>query len=223
MKRVLIGIATRGCDMYYKLAGWLLNQQLKDGIQLEVVFAQSNASASYSQNLLFKKAVEGTWDYLLMLDSDICPPVDAVERMIAADKDMVKAPVWHFCPHLREIHIDITKVGDKSRRTMCDAPTQGLERILTTSFSCLLIKRFVLEGFVAMGEDFTTWSPMLPENRNGLQSDVIFFAKAKELGHELWVDWSIKDTIHYKHVELSNHSLDKYFVNRLMETEACHG
>lgn len=219
MKKVLIGIATRGCDMYYKLAGWLLNQQHKEGLQLEVLFAQSNSSASYSQNLLFKAVAEGDWDYLLMLDSDICPPDDAIERMLEADKDMVKAPVWHFSPHTREIHVDITKANDTVVRRVCDTPAKGLEKIVTTSFSCLLIKKEVLKGYMDKGEDFTTWSSILPEAFKDIQSDTIFFAKARVLGYEIWVDWSITDTIHYKYVELSNHSLDKYFVNRIKESE----
>ena len=221
MKKVLIGIATRGNDIYYKLCGWLLNQKESRLDCIDVLFARCHTGAAFAQNLIFKKTVEYDYDYLFMIDSDICPPDDIIDRLIEHDKDIIKAPVWHYDPASLEIHLDVTKQGDIIRRHMC--ATVGVERILTSSFSCLLVKKCVLRRFVETGEDFTIWSPLIKDFYKDLQSDTIFYAKTKALGFETWVDWGIRDIVHHRIVELGSPTLDKYMVNRLAETEALCG
>ena len=217
MKKVLIGVATRGNDIYYKLCGWLLNQKSAKAECVDVMFAVCHTGASFAQNLIFTKLVEQDYTHLFMVDSDINPTPDIIDRLLAHNKDIIKAPVWHYDPARLEIHVDITKEGDMERRYI--TPNGGVEKIYTTSFSCLMIKRRVLERFVEEGEDFTLWSPIVPKQYNGLQSDTIFFAKTRKFGFEAWVDWGIRDVTHHRVVELGGPVIDKYFVNRLRETE----
>jgi GT2 family glycosyltransferase len=42
-------------------------------------------------NRIREKMLEGNYDYLLMLDCDVIPPKDVIERLMAHDKDVVSA------------------------------------------------------------------------------------------------------------------------------------
>ena len=217
MKKILIGVATRGNDIYYKLCGWLLNQKDSKAEHIDVLFAVCHTGAAFAQNLIFEQLVAQPYDYLFLVDSDLHPPDDIIDKLISHDKDIIKAPVWHYDPISLEIHADITKKEDMIRRYNC--PTGGVEKIFTSSFSCLMIKRRVLERFIQKGETFTLWSPLIHPQFKASQSDSIFFAKTRAFGFDAWVDWSLRDVVHHKIVDLGGPVLDKYFINRAKQLE----
>ena len=206
--KLMIGICTRGNDLYYKLFDWLMPYINQPKIPTEIVLQLSPYAASYGQKRLFNYAVERDVDYLLMVDSDIGPPVDCLTQMLFHKKDIITIPIWH-CDDLRhDIHYNVSRVGDTDVGSRLYSRGSGLERIKSASFGILLINRNVLRKFVEKGESFVEWSPLIEEKYKQQQTDMIFFLKADKLGIESYVDWDVTGAIHSRVVELCDKTIE---------------
>ena len=143
-----------------------------------------------AQNKAREIFLEGNYDYLMSLESDIFPASNIMEALIWANKDIVTG---------------LYLIGDKEKgRTVCvtvpwknektgtmgtqllpaeDVPqyvNQGLKRVSAGGMGCCLMSRYVVEkiGF--------TYIP-----GHEAHSDVFFFNKAMRLGYETWVDTNL--------------------------------
>lgn len=207
---VVIGIATRGCDIHYELVLFLLKQKA------DVLFAKSSASAAFGQNLIFDTFYKNSYEYLMIIDSDVSPVNGVISKLIEADKDIVTAPVWMYDPFTNDIHLNVHLTLNKSDRVYTLG--KGLQRIYYSSFSCILIKRKVIEEFVTRGEPFV-FSNTVKSEGDKLFSDNIFFDKARSFGFKAFVNWDVKGTVHHRSVDLSSAVLEQYMRKRYLEVE----
>lgn len=211
MKSIVIGIPTRGDDLHWGLAMFLINQAKRVDIKVGFVMCVCPISARRAQEGNLKEMWNTDADYYMTLDTDIVPPEDAIDKMMACDKDVVVAPVWHFDPPSKEIHLNIHYKDLKYRSYL---PKQGgMEKIAYASFGCVLMKKSVRDRFQGAGENPIRWSPLLGEQdpMNNMENDNIFFGKCIKLGVEAYVCWDVRGLVHNRRIAMSNEVLSSYY------------
>lgn len=203
--KIAIGLATRGDDLIPNIIPFIMASSAKYDCQF--LSASCKFSAELGQDIIFKEALKRNVDYLLMIDSDVVIPHDAIEKLIAANKDMVTAPIWHYYPALGIFHLNVTKELNKF---IFHSKASGLEEITAASFGCVLIAKRVLKEFERRSESFVKWSPFLAKDLAEVSSDTIFYKKAQKMGFKLFVDWDVKGCEHYTKVHLSDRVLANF-------------
>ena len=208
--KIAIGIASRGYDIIPPLVGFIVDTMTK--YEIELIINSCGFSAAISQEVVFQNALCRGCDYLLLVDTDVTPPGNALDVLLSCNKDIVSAPVWHYNAGLGVIHLNATR---KLNELTFKENTSGVEEVETTSFGCILISKKVLDAFKEAGESFVYWSKLLDEkyNNNVISSDTIFYFKAKKLGFPTYVCWDLKGCEHFTRVNLSSRMLGVFLDN----------
>jgi glycosyltransferase involved in cell wall biosynthesis len=149
----------------------------------------SREALAHSQNKARELFLEGDYDYLMSLESDIFPGSNIMEALVWDNKDIVTG---------------LYTIGEKNIKTLClflpwknektdtmgtrmlrqeeikDYMNNGLKQVSAGGMGCCLISRYILEkiGF--------TYIPGHPAH-----SDVFFFNDAQRLKYEVWVDTNL--------------------------------
>ena len=133
--------------------------------------------------------------YLFMLDSDVLPPPDIIERLIADDKPVVggfyrkkeKFPVKKIdgttTTVQRPVVYDYSHYDKEKDRHLYNQRVEdgkGLEKVDGMGAGCWMIKREVIE---AIGKD--------PFSLAQSGEDLCFCRAVYNAGYEVWVDWDI--------------------------------
>ena len=132
--------------------------------------------------------------HLLMLDSDVLPPPRLIERLMTQEKDMiggwyVKKEKYGVKSANGEVQIIQRPVVYDYLKTENGVPLyqqrvgagQGVESVDGAGAGCWLMSRKVAE---ALGEN--------PYDMNSGGEDLVLCKKIKDLGFDLWIDWSIR-------------------------------
>jgi len=131
-------------------------------------------------------------EYLFFVDEDTIPPVDAIEKLLAVNKDIVSGMTPILRQHEGKLvscfnvftHEEI--VGDEKRLHSLDE-NSGIHKIERCGTSCLLIHRSVFEKMPApwfitkFNEDYTTYT----------SEDLNFCDMARAKGIEIYTDTSV--------------------------------
>jgi len=131
--------------------------------------------------------------YLFMLDSDVLPPPDIIERLMAHDKPVIggyyrkkeKFPIKQLDGSIemiqRPVVYDYSKYDEEKKHHMYTqriSPKEGLESVDGMGAGCWLIKREVVE---AVGDSPYTFA------ESG--EDLAFCRAVHAAGYDVWVDW----------------------------------
>lgn len=133
----------------------------------------------YTEAVLQAMRDEAT--HLMCIEDDTFPPLDAIERLLAHDTDIVCGWYPKRQPG-RRVGVPIVLQHDK-RQTLDDPEvTNGLVELYTVPMGCTLIKTDVfrhieMPWFVTTGQ---------------LSQDSFFSQKARDAGYTLWCDTSIR-------------------------------
>jgi hypothetical protein len=212
-KDVIICIPTRGNDIYWGLTAFLI-QQYHIWPKIRLLFCRCGWQAPTMK--LLEHLEDRDYDYVFFVDADISPCWDVILQLMARDKPIITAPVYMFDPVTYDIHFNVHR--DKSMPRV-HAKGTGVERIHSTSFSSLLIRRDVLERFKETGESYSQWSPIVPEIAKLSPPDIQFFSKCSHFGFEVYVDWDFKTCVHHKYVALCEDSIDMFTLKKGQEIE----
>lgn len=140
-------------------------------------------------------------EYLFFLDSDVLPPADAIEKLLAHDKDVVTGLYFQrnppFWPHIYKeseapgrydslIYYDEKKNEQGERQTLLEVASAGL--------GCCLIKSSVFDKIGTIEENepkpwfkFTTgWGKETRESE-----DHFFFRRCREEGIKIFADTTV--------------------------------
>jgi hypothetical protein len=119
--------------------------------------------------------------HLMCIEDDTFPPLDAIERLLAHDKDIICGWYPKRQPGPR---VGVPIVLENGKRKTLDNPdaTNDLVELYTIPMGCTLIKTKVFQHidmpwFVTTGQ---------------LTQDSFFSQKAREAGYTLWCDTSIR-------------------------------
>lgn len=139
------------------------------------------AKMSTLRNMTFRKALEGGYDYLFSVDTDLVLDPETLVRLIEADKDIVSEVFWTQAPSgLWWCNAWMFDQCDSDGKWKEWAEKRGLFRVGMTG-ACTLISRKVLEA----GVDYTP----VPNIKKALRGeDRHFCIRAACAGFEMWLD-----------------------------------
>jgi GT2 family glycosyltransferase len=194
---VIIGVPlpyTRSIDLLTCL--WVEYQKRKENM---MALYESSRWASHGRNNVIYKTLQylpGA-THIFFIDRDVVPPVDAIERLMDHDKDVVVGvtPIYKEQPCWSVMKYDPEETIDNIFKPIPynDLPDK-LFRAHHFGATTVLIKRHVFEkmGYPWYQDLFAPGSLLLGQ-------DLFFTAKAKRYGFELWCD----PTIECEHIRQS--------------------
>lgn len=155
--------------------------------------------------------VQKNYDYLMMLDDDVTPPVNILD-LLDFDKDII-TPVM-FTRQGRNVYplvMNRTKDGKYRNKNVEDI--KGLTEVDATGSGCMIIKRKVLEH-PDLKFPFKNHYDLDGVKTTGL--DFNFCTRAKKAGFKVWVH---PDYVagHYALVDLKDIYEDKILINSLQK------
>ena len=149
-----------------------------------------------ANNLIFQKAVDGGFDYILRMDDDVHKvPADAISKLFAADKPVVGAvyPMRHF-PYATTAFIkkdpadNLRKIFEERRFGFCLPPATGLQKVDLIGFGLTLIKVEAIKHIPR---------PIFTDMR-GCPDDSVFCQACAENGVEVWAHMDVQ--LQHRHV-----------------------
>ena len=133
-----------------------------------------------ARNKIAQMAIDGGYDYLLMIDNDVTPPKDALANLLEDDLDVVSGYYAHRNKDNDEtIVTNLCKVGELNYMTQWDGDELRAElakgntviRIHGGGMGCILIKRHVFERISYPWYD---WVNYRDPKRSMLSEDMYF-------------------------------------------------
>ena len=159
-----------------------------------------------ARNLLCKEAVEGGYDRMMWLDSDMVFEPDIMERLsqrLDEGKDIVTALCFRRKPPIKPTiykEVGFVREGNETRPAAIyyeDYPKDSLFEVKGFGFACVMMKTEIAER---VAEKYRLpFSPAL-----GFGEDLSFCGRLSELGVKLWCDSSIKVGHIAQHVVTEN-------------------
>jgi FkbM family methyltransferase len=125
------------------------------------------------------------YDYLLSVDSDIVMPNDTLEKLLAADKDIISGLYIQRIPGTQtlELYMD-TPNGGCTNIPYELLKDRGVIEIAACGMGCALIKS---EVFRSMQYPHFFYKSAL-NHKDTVSEDVYFCLKARKLGFKVWAD-----------------------------------
>ena len=194
--KIYISIPAKTGQVYFELLIRLLEWS-HQSIPIMINFQPFTAPIDHCRNTIVKKFLTTDCTHLMMIDDDIVPPADALERLLFHNKDIIGA----VCPIIGPIEGQLKvsynayklKNGHLEQHGWPKSSSLTLVDVIGTG--CILIKREVLENIQA---------PFLTEyNKEGIKQtgeDVSFCKKAGNLQCEIYADFKLK----CKHIKQCN-------------------
>lgn len=191
--RVAILLPTLG-TVASTLNDWLLHMASRHDVVLLKTYSSVPVEKAFNE--LHAKFLESDCEWAFVLNSDECPPMDAIERLAAHDKDVCSGVCFRWVQDRGPV--PVAGRWDADRGDYRYVWGEGLERIDRVSMSGVLVKRAVLEA-LPVG---TFRHPMLDDH--GLEwgsPGFAFWDAAREQGFEIWMDFNVR-IHHYKEADL---------------------
>ena len=145
-----------------------------------------------ARNECHRLFMESECEYMLFMDADTVPPVDALDKLLAADKDMISATVQTVQSHNGEPRLIPIALrwneDDKNDVGLKPYIATGIERVDATTLACTLIKRAVMS---AVGPRAFQFEYSDEYGTEGCGEDIFFCRKVTEAGFEMWNHYGI--------------------------------
>lgn len=148
--------------------------------------------ASFGRNTIIYKTLQylpGV-THIFFIDNDVVPPVDAIEKLMAHDKDIVVGvtPIYKERPCWSVMEYDPDeKIDNVFKPIPYNELPDKMFRAHHFGATTVLIKRRVFESM-----EYPWYQDMFAPGKLLLGQDLYFTAKAKYYGFELWCDPNIK-------------------------------
>ena len=141
-----------------------------------------------ARNNIAEKALDGKFDYVMMVDSDVIVPSDALKYMLDPEADVVIAcsPRKNTKERMSTLCTpEDNPVGKGFHNALSYSDLQGSARILLKGggFSCVLIRT---EVFTKLKYPYFKY--VVYENRSALSEDYYFCNKCNAAGYKIYAD-----------------------------------
>lgn len=173
-------------------------------------------------NMLHRRFLASDCEYAFVINDDECPEADCLERLIAADKDIVSGVCWKWDENVGPL--PVAARWNEALGSFVWVQGVGLERIDRVSFSGVLIKRKVFEalpvgtyshkataactcgwvdhlGSYSRGQCPKCGAPVVVDGTEMVSPGFLWMDAARDAGFEVWMDFSVR-IHHFKAVDL---------------------
>jgi GT2 family glycosyltransferase len=194
--KILIAVPTMG-HIHTTLTARLLHYQARMKDQVSFYFSDNVAPVDRARNQIIEKFLHipgTTFTHLFFIDSDTIPPPDALERLLAHDKDIVSGltPIAKYDDDSKTyftidncfLEAPRDEFG-KATETLVPERNTGLHQIVRCGGSCVLIKRKVFERLEPPYYDFDYNAKRTEHTRS---EDIRFCDNAIAAGFEIYAD-----------------------------------
>ena len=181
-KRILIGVPTARYVETETMKS-IYDMIVPEGYETELQFFYGY-QIDQIRNLIADWMVNGPYDYLLSIDSDIIFPKDTLIKMINHDKDLISGMYRQRLPDKVIELYDLNQVNIPYD----NVPRDQLIEIGGCGFGCVLIKKHVFQTIGYPQFEYRSALKMA----DTFSEDVDFCKKAKERGFKMFADTSIK-------------------------------
>jgi hypothetical protein len=186
MKKILIAVPT---TQYIEPVTFksIYDLIIPEGYEVEF-FPFISDQVDQVRNLIAHWIVNGNYDYLFAVDSDIAFVPDTLVKMLNHNVDIVSGIYIQRIPGMHTIEImRKNEHGGVTHVNWNDIRGQGLVEIHGCGFGCVLVKA---EVFRAIPYPHFLYHSAL-DHKNTLSEDVHFCNQARDRGFKLWADTSI--------------------------------
>lgn len=157
-----------------------------------------------ARNLCVRKFLESDATHLFFIDSDVVPPVDAIDQMLSVGETVVTGayPVMKENPNTGKAERvnAIFNVADTQTGKIVPVDGEGVCPVHYCGGGCLMIHRSVLETFKEKNIIPFKW--FIDENGDaGYGEDMDFCKKIGQMGITLYANFDVK-CYHYKGILL---------------------
>lgn len=196
--KVYISIPTKSGQVYFELMIRLLAWSHQQAIPVIINFGPFLAPIDHCRNTIVKKFLATDCTHLLMIDDDIVPPVETLERLLFHDKEIIGA----VCPVIGpdksgKLAISYNAyMGSSGNYTQHNWPNSSdLEEVSAIGTGCIMIKREVFtDGKLVFMTEYDE------EGIKWTGEDISFCENAKNLGVKIYADYKLK----CKHIKACN-------------------
>lgn len=176
MRKVYLAVLNQGY-IRVDLANNLMVAQTRCSYPVHITWPNLKPIA-HNRNQIAKNFLETDSTHLIMIDSDVVPPVNIFD-LVGLNKDIIAAP----CPqwHENDIYWVVMDEVEGGFKAIPPERRNGLQKVDAVGTGCIVIKREVLEQVKAPFMRY--W------NEDGLAEiglDFYFCKKARELGFDVW-------------------------------------
>jgi len=165
-----------------------------------VFVLSSHFPIDLSRNSIVNSLLGYNCKWILMLDTDVCPPPDAVTRLLSHNLPIVSGLYWMKQPPYAPVAMRRVpqKQPDGSTKQVLSAvagwaPGEPLE-VDAVGMGCCLIHSRVFRAFQEKGMQYYRWTfgkPDKPAEEEGMSEDFNFIVDAKKLGFKTYLDPSV--------------------------------
>ena len=203
MESILISIPHQG-NIRAELVGWIVNTIMSGQSRGQRVGLDLNGSIEKldcKRNESAKKILDLNFDYLLSVDSDIVPPPETLEKLLAHNKKIIGALC--YSSDTNGIPYPLIMKKKEGVGYEVDRNIRALMEVDAFAIGCSLIHRSVFEKIkIPFRYEYDKLGKCL------LSEDFHFCEVAKKSGYKIYVDTSLQCS-HFR-------VLDLYSFNRTM-------
>jgi GT2 family glycosyltransferase len=200
IKRVFIAIPTRTGQVYFELMMRLLNWSHKSDHRIAIHFEPFTQPIDVCRNKIVKYFHNLPYDYLMMIDDDIVPPVEALDQMVDAMKsrNIVAAACPLIQPNFDKKCLEKKWNGYKLKKKgsgFVSYEGKKLERVDAVGFGCVMLSKGATKLYHPI---FRT-----QKDSNGMVEygeDMYFCVNAGAKGYKIYMDYRLK----CKHIKACN-------------------
>jgi GT2 family glycosyltransferase len=162
----------------------LLSHSFRHGIVSDALFSEG-ALVDDARNQLVRRAFESNPEvsHLMWVDSDVIPPPDTVERLLAHDKEVVGGIYHQKEPPFPPLVYDL----DPYRPVESSFTGGELRRVGGVGLGCALVRADVYQRISQHFRDIRWY-----ELSYGTGEDVHFFERCRQVGIEVFVDPTVR-------------------------------
>ena len=197
MNRIYLAVPSRDGKIYFELSLRLTQWSNQNTIPVMVVYHPFLSPVDHARNVIVHDFLRTDCTHLMMVDDDIVPPVDTLERLLFHDKDIVAAACPLIGPDKKgNLVTTMNAYNLNTNQEYIITESTGLQKVSAVGTGCIMIKRKVLEEIKV--------PPFLTEyNVDGIKfrgEDLNFCYQASLIGIDTYVDFNLK----CKHIKLCN-------------------
>lgn len=202
MPSVFVAIPNMGTiqtDLVLRVISWIY------GAKIILFPPQGYSPVSVARNLCVKEFLNQNYDYLFFVDSDTVPPIDAINKLLAADKKVISGVTCNLklCNDglLRPAPMVMRYADPKNPDDGLLPITKpdGIEEVDGFGMSCCMIHKSAFDG---MEEPWFTERFVAEKGQKAMGEDLLFCKKLKDKGVPLYADFSIHCD-HHKMTKIS--------------------